>query len=548
MVYASSGSKGEGDRPIWTVAIVIAALMAFSLIGSVIDVNDRVDGQGADNITELSDTLSNLAFVIENPPTSLEAVEGNGQVSLSWTAPVDADSDTTYNVYVNDEFNQNVGTVSAVVTGLENGQTYRFSVTALDSDGEGPRSSVVTARPSAPISVPGAPTSLRAQPGNNQVSLSWSAPASNGGADIDYYIVYRNNAEAARPSGTSWIDTAAFNGVTYEYSVSAHNSAGLGPSSSTVQATPVQTITLPGSPTGLTATPGFGQVSLYWTPPADNGGGPIDYYMIYQDGAVVSQATLTYATIGGLNIGQPYSFAVAAHNSAGLGPVSSAVSSTPVQFVTVPGVPTALNATPGDGQITLAWSAPTDDGGTPIDYYVVYKNGEDVVHSTTTTIVVTGLANGLSYSFTVAAHNLVGMGEQSVSLLASPVAGVTVPGVPTDVSLNAGDGQVTISWSPPADDGGSPIDYYIVYKDGENVALTTDTTITITGLTNGQTYLFTIGAHNSGGLGTMSAAMEALPKKASGGDNGNWMNMAIIGGIVLVAGMGVSLYLFRNRD
>jgi hypothetical protein len=178
----------------------------------------------------------------------------------------------------------------------------------------------------------------------------------------------------------------------------------------------------------------------------------------------------------------------------------------------------------------------------------VYKNGEDVVHSTTTTTVVTGLTNGLSYSFTVAAHNLVGMGEQSVSLLASPVAGVTVPSAPNDVSIKAGDGQVTISWSPPSDDGGSPIDYYIVYKDGENVALTTDTSVTITGLTNGQTYLFTVVAHNSGGSGTMSAAMEALPKKTSGGDNSNWMNMAIIGGIVLVAGMGVSLYLFRNRD
>jgi hypothetical protein len=332
----------------------------------------------------------------------------------------------------------------------------------------------------------------------------------------------------------------------YSFSVAAHNSAGLVSSRTASRSvTPFQEVDVPGVPTGLTATPGTGQVSLFWTAPADNGGSPIDYYVVYQDNNAVAQPSLPYVTITGLTAGQTYSYSVVAHNSAGLGARSAEVTAVPVQFITVPGVPLGLIATAGSGQVSLSWIAP-DNGGAPIDHYIVFRNGEDVAHVSNTSAVVAGLANGQTYSFTVAAHNLVGVGAQTVAVVATPQAALTAPGMPTELSVKSGDKQVTLSWIAPGDDGGSPIDYYIVYQDGENVALTTSTNITITGLTNGQTYSYSVVAHNDGGLGTTSASMEAVPM-ANGGSDSNWSNLALIGGVVLVAAMGVSLVLFRNK-
>ena len=89
---------------------------------------------------------------------------------------------------------------------------------------------------------PGAPTGLTANAGNAQVSLSWTAPASNGGVAITSYRVYRGTSSGAETllttggcSGLGAVlscnDTGLTNGQTYYYKVSAVNSLGEGPQS-----------------------------------------------------------------------------------------------------------------------------------------------------------------------------------------------------------------------------------------------------------------------------------------------------------------------------
>jgi hypothetical protein len=106
----------------------------------------------------------------------------------------------------------------------------------------------VTASPIAGTP-PGAPTGLAASPGNGQVSLSWSAPASNGGVDITSYRVYRgtsSGSETLLTSGgcsglgavLSCTDGGLTNGQTYYYKVSAVNALGEGPQSNEASATP----------------------------------------------------------------------------------------------------------------------------------------------------------------------------------------------------------------------------------------------------------------------------------------------------------------------
>src|SRR4029079_18370144 len=75
-------------------------------------------------------------------------------------------------------------------------------------------------------------------------------------------------------------------------------------------------------------------------------------------------------TVTGLTNGQTYSFTVTATNAVGTGPASNSLSATPA---TLPGAPILNSATRGNGQVTLAWSAPSTNGGSPISNYKVYR-------------------------------------------------------------------------------------------------------------------------------------------------------------------------------
>ena len=99
---------------------------------------------------------------------------------------------------------------------------------------------------------------------------------------------------------------------------------------------------------------------------------------------------------------------------AGLGEIGQQIG------VAAPAAPTGLTATPGDGRIQLSWTAPADTGGAAIDYYVIYQNGVDVAHVPGTSTTITGLTNGVSYNFAVAAHNSAGTSAMSTVVSSTP--------------------------------------------------------------------------------------------------------------------------------
>jgi chitodextrinase len=168
---------------------------------------------------------------------------------------------------------------------------------------------------------------LTAIPGNGLVRLSWVSPDDNGGAAIDYYLVYQNGTEVARTATASDNVTGLANGEPYDFTVAAHNSIGTGNQTSSITATPSSGFAVPGIPTDLTTAPGIGNVTLSWTAPS--GSSSIDYYIVYQDGVDVGHTPSTSATITGLNDGENYSFSVAAHNTGGVGAQSLAKNISP---------------------------------------------------------------------------------------------------------------------------------------------------------------------------------------------------------------------------
>jgi hypothetical protein len=98
------------------------------------------------------------------------------------------------------------------------------------------------------------------------------------------------------------------------------------------------------------------------------------------------------------------------------------------------------------------------------------------------------------------------------------VALATVPGVPTGVTATAGNTQATVSWLAPGNNGGSAIiDYTVTSSPGGFTATTSGLSTTVTGLTNGTAYTFTVKARNSVGLSAASAASAAVTPSAPTG-------------------------------
>ena len=291
----------------------------------------------------------------------------------------------------------------------------------------------------------------------------------------------------------------------------------------TVQTVPPPRVNPPGAPTGVTGSPLDHAVSLTWTAPTSNGGSPITGYQITPyvgsnaQAPVLTGSAATTFMVGGLTNGVGYTFRVAAINVAGTGPDSVPSSVITPQPAPPPGPPTNVVATAGNASARLTWSPPTSDGGSAIIGYRITPYIGAVAQtpintgSTATTYTVPGLINGTTYTFTVLAINGSGPGPESVP--SNPVTPVplSVPGAPTGVTGAPRDRSVALTWTAPTSDGGSAItSYRITPYIGANAQTpvntgSTATGFTVTGLTNGTAYTFTVAATNAVGTGPASA-------------------------------------------
>ncbi|MEG3586491.1 MAG: S8 family serine peptidase [Actinomycetota bacterium] len=169
--------------------------------------------------------------------------------------------------------------------------------------------------------------------------------------------------------------------------------------------------------------------------------------------------------------------------------------------------PTNLNVSSGNAEVVVSWDAPESGN---VESYLVTGQPEGTCSSTSTSCVVTGLTNGRSYTFTVQANYV--DGEQSIaSVVSSEVTPATVPSAPTGVEATATSNEATITWSPSVDDGGLEIIRYKVTSEPEGYTCTSaNMSCSITGLSNGTSYVFTVVASNAVGDSQQSLESNAV--------------------------------------
>jgi len=378
-------------------------------------------------------------------PTGVSASAGNADAVVSWSSP-GADGGSPVTSYAVATFDVSTsssasntctwssGPLHCTVSGLTNGDTYDFTVTAANVMGSGAPSSA--SNHVVPSTVPGAPRSVGATPGDASAQVTWSAPSSNGGATITGYQVTATDHTTAGNGGETcgWTSgpldctvTGLTNGDRYTFSVTASNGDGTGASSSPSGV--VIPATTPGAPQGAGATGGDASAVVTWSAPGSDGGSPITGYTVTASDSTTpanggetcswTSGPLT-CTVVGLTNGDDYTFSVTATNSVGTGPASLA--SNDVVPATTPGAPQSVGATPGVASGIITWAPPTSDGGSTITGYTVTAtdsttpaNGGETCTWTSgpLTCTVVGLTTGDSYTFTATATNSVGTGPAS---------------------------------------------------------------------------------------------------------------------------------------
>jgi hypothetical protein len=498
-----------------------------------------VTATNADGTSKASSPSSAVTpNIVPNAPTNVTAVAGNAQATVSFTAPVSngGTAITGYTITArpgNKTIIISNKSTSGRVTGLTNGTSYTFAVIAMNDKGIGNPtiSSSVT-----PSTTPGAPTNVTAVAGNAQTTVSFTAPASNGGSAITRYTITSTpGGITATTTTTSGIVTGLTNGTSYTFTIIATNTRGNStPSSSSSSVIPS---TVPNPPTNVTTVAGNAQATVSFTAPASNGGSAITRYTITSipDGKTTT-TTSTSGIVTGLTNGKSYTFTVIATNARGNSTPSTASSS--VIPSTVPNSPTNVTAVAGNAQATVSFTAPVNNGGSAITMYTITSIPDGKTATTTSTSgIVTGLTNGTSYTFTVIATNTRGNSTPSTASNISVIPS-TVPNPPTNVTAISGNAQATVSFTAPVNNGGSAITRYTITSipDGKT-ATTTTTSGIVTGLTNGTSYTFTVIATNARGPSSSSIASSSIIPSTKPGAPTN---------VVAVSGNGTASVSFKE--
>lgn len=372
--------------------------------------------------------------VAPSAPTLLTAYGGSGAAFASWTAPTDDGGEDidryTVTASGSNTVSKNTTFTSTSISGITGAST-TITVRALNKAGlySAASNSIVISVPSTVPSLVQNP--VAAQQGATSISVTFSAPLSDGGSAIRNYTVNcGGNLQGTLNAGSPPLPAVVISNVPVFVqtvcTVKATNDVG---DSVPAEANPV---TLPASApnavANVVATPLSASANVTFALPsglAQTGGLPIKNVTLTSStgGLVTSPIVLTggpsttFFFVTGLTPLVTYNFTVAVATEFGFSP--AVVSSNIAILPSPPLAPTGVIAIGGRERATVSWRNPSNNGGAPIVAYYIKAypadpSGTSVTrNSTTSPIDITGLTGGVSYTFTITAYNTFAFSPES---------------------------------------------------------------------------------------------------------------------------------------
>lgn len=365
---------------------------------------------------------------------------------------------------------------------------------------------------------PPAPSGLTASPGDGQVTLTWSPVSSFA---VSSYALYWSTAPGVTktsgtrlsPATSPYVHTGRTNGAALYYIVTATNSFGEGPASSSTGATPAAP---PAAPGGVVATPGNAAVTLTWNAVS----GAVSYNAYWAtapgvtkgNGSKLTGVTSPYTHTGCAN-GTTCYYVLTAVGPGGEGAQSAQASATPLA---PPPAPANLQASPRDGAVQLNWNAVA--GASSYAFYWSTSPGVSKATGTKVTSAVNsylhpGRANGTTYYYVATAANALWEGPESAETSATPQP--PLPAAPAGLGASARDGAVLLSWT--AASGADSHNLYwsttagVTKANGSKVAGVVNPYLH-QGRSNGTPYSYVVVGANGAGEGPESPEASAVPQ------------------------------------
>jgi len=451
-------------------------------------------------------------------PTSLVASTGNGSATISFTQGSDGGASIT-----NYKYSLNGGstftalspadtTSPVVITGLTNGVSYTIQLKGVNSIGDGDASASIT------VSLP-TPRPLYGNYCNFTLS-SASAIASYGLGVYDPAMTIYKWALLGSNDNTTWelIDRKTQVNNTL-YNTTAYTLSSTSPTYTYARLV-FEAYNNTNAPNGFFYMGGF------WLKRADgsfitssSGTFSSEFYANGTPALSLATNTVTGAVGPNIYIGNgsvQYTALLGVYNGPGFS-YTGTVSSPTLLPPSAPPAPTSLSASAGNESVSISFTQGSD-GGSAITNYKYSLNGGSTFTAfspadTTSPVVITGLTNGVAYTIQLKAVNSLGDGDASASITVTPA---TNPNAPTNlVASYAGSGAVQISFTPGSNGGETITNYQYSLDCGATFTPLSPvdgiTPVTITGLTNGQSYCIELKAVNVIGAGAASSSVQYTP-------------------------------------
>ena len=464
-------------------------------------------------------------------PVITSSESSNTQLVIYFTPPIDNGgteiADYQYSIDAGTTWQTRSSasvTSPLTITGLSNGTTYKVKLRALTIVGAGKASNTWYGIPKDVLQ---APSITAVNTSNSQLQIVFTPPTvPNGSSPITNYEYSINGGDNWIARSPARLDSPITinnlnNGEYYSLALRATNNEGAGLATPIVNAVPIST---PTAPTITSITPADSALSVYFSPPSDNGGASVSNYRYSLDDGVTFTVldppdVLSPLEISGLVNGTSYNVSLQAINSGGgNGKLSNIYAATPA---TLASAPTGLEIVPGDKQVSIYFTAVVTGGSSILYYEYSLDSIDHLIYQKASTssspIVITQLTNGTLYNIAIRAVTGVGAGESSQNIEVRPAPAPERPGAPTGLIVSAvDDGVLSADFYPPANTGGVDILNY-EYSTDNGITWTTpspklpEPPLRILGLTKGLAYYIKVRAVNFVGYGTASAAVKATP-------------------------------------